>query len=228
LQREFMEKYLTFLTNIPLFNGIFKQDIENLLRGIARVKSFERQDIILLAGTPVLEFGIVLEGRVEVARLDPFGRRIIMDIFGPGNLFAEALACAGTADSPVTVTAYEPCAVMLINCKMLLSAHKTAAGEHLLSNLLKLIAQKNTLLNNKIDIVSKPTTRAKIAAYLLWQMKVNGGGRTFKIPLDREGLADYLSVNRAALSRELSQMQKESIIGFSKNNFEIKDIRKLA
>jgi len=223
-----MEKYLTFLANIPLFNGIFKQDIANLLRGIARVKSFEKLDIVMLAGTQVTEFGIVLEGRVEVARLDVFGRRIIMDVFGPGSLFAEALACANTADSPVTVTAAEPCAVMLINCKMLLSANKTIPGELLLSNLLKLIAQKNALLNNKIDIVSKPTTRAKIAAYLLWQMKTHGGGRTFKIPLDREGLADYLSVNRAALSRELSQMRQEGTISFSKNNFEIKDIRKLA
>ncbi|MCL2888573.1 MAG: Crp/Fnr family transcriptional regulator [Elusimicrobia bacterium] len=222
-----MEKYILFLSNIPLFAGIFKQDMANLLRGAARVKNYAARDVIIAPGSVPAEFGIVLEGLAEVSDLDIFGKKAKTEIAGPGRLFAELLVCAGTQNDSLSVSAQENCTVMFINYKALLSAPKSAAGDLFLANLLKHVSLYGAELKNKIEIVSKPSTRAKISAYLLRQTKLNGGVLRFKIPHDRAAMAEYLCVNRAALSRELAALRAEGIIKYRKNNFEISDVRKL-
>ena len=91
---------------------------------------------------------------------------------------------------------------------------------HSLNNLLSILATKNVNLNQKIECLSQRTTREKILNYLTGK-SIQNNSKTFEIPYDRQGLADYLCVERSAMSVEISKLQKEGLIKTNKNYFEI-------
>ena len=156
----------------------------------------------------------VLSGGVRIVREDFWGNRSLLAAVEPGDLFAEAFACAGV---PLTVRvegAQDGEGVFLPPEHLM---DPPPGGGELPGRLLGLMARKNLMLNRKIGHLSQRTTRAKVLSYLSHQAEA-AGSSSFTIPLDRQELADYLSVDRSALSAQLGQLRREGVLDFSRNN----------
>jgi CRP-like cAMP-binding protein len=138
----------------------------------------------------------------------------------PGQLFAESFSCAEADVLPISVTASEDSEIMLIDCRRILTLCTNTCEFHhqLVKNLLRVVAEKNLMLTQKIEFTSQKTTRDKLTAYLLFQAKKQRSS-SFTIPYDRQALADYLGVERSAMSAELSKMRKEGLLECRKNSF---------
>ena len=144
-------------------------------------------------------------------------RNIVANIAVP-DVFGETLACVETKESPITVVANSKCEILLFEFNKILETCPSTCTFHakLIANMLRLMANKNIMLNAKLEILSAKTTRDKLIAYFGLQ-----GKNKFTIPFNRDQLADYLNVNRSSMSRELCKMRDENMIKFEKNKFEL-------
>ena len=218
-----MEKYFEIIRKCPLFEGIEDKDLLGLMGCLgAKLISFEKKYTIFTEGSRAKYLGIILSGSAQIIQLDYYGNRSILSIIEPSELFGEAFACAELEAIPVSVVANEACDVLLIECERILHTCSKACGFHqrLIFNLMKDIATKAIMFQQKIEIVSKRSTREKLLAYLNIQSK-KAGSRSFDIPFDRQELADYLEVERSGLSAEISKLRKEGILISNKNSFEL-------
>lgn len=218
-----MEKYFTVLEGCPLFAGIGREDLRALLDCLgATVMDVKRNQVIFAEGDAARYVGIVLEGSVRIEKVDYYGNRSIMAQAGAGELFAESFACAGAMEMPVSAVAAEDSRVMLVECYRITVGCSNACGFHsrLIANLLQIVAFKNIQLNQKMEITAKRTTREKLMSYLLSQAKLQGSD-SFTIPFDRQALADYLQVERSAMSAEISKLRNEGILESTKNHFRL-------
>ena len=209
-----MEKYFEIIRKCPLFEGIEDKDLLGLMGCLgAKLISFEKKYTIFTEGSRAKYLGIILSGSAQIIQLDYYGNRSILSIIEPSELFGEAFACAELEAIPVSVVANEACDVLLIECERILHTCSKACGFHqrLIFNLMKDIATKAIMFQQKIEIVSKRSTREKLLAYLNIQSK-KAGSRSFDIPFDRQELADYLEVERSGLSAEISKLRKEGIL----------------
>jgi CRP-like cAMP-binding protein len=209
----------------PLFAGIPEGELASLFSCLgARVRRFDRGDILLTEGQHLRAVGAVLSGGVEIAHEDAAGNRHILGRIPPSGLFGETMVCAGETRSPVTVTATGPTEVLDVDFARLIHPCGNACPRHqsLISNMLRILAEKNILLTRKLDFISRKTIRGRLAVYLLSEMQ-QAGYPEFDIPYDRNGLAEYLSCDRSALSRELGNLRDEGIVDYHKNHFAVLD-----
>ncbi|MCL1982352.1 MAG: Crp/Fnr family transcriptional regulator [Clostridiales bacterium] len=216
-----MKKVFEAATKNPLFQGIAFRDFENMLNCLSATRvCYKKDDVVLLSGDTVKFVGLVLSGSVQVIREDIDGRVMLLNELGVSEIFGEVFACAGVNHSPVTVQAKEDAEILLVNYKKIITSCTAACPFHtrLIENMLKLIAAKSLVLNQRIEILSKRTTREKLLAFFDMQ---RGAAKKFTIPFNREELAQYLCVDRSAMSSELSKMRNEGLMSFSKNAFEI-------
>lgn len=224
-----MEKYLDVLMNIPLFEGIKRDDLNAVLNCLgAQSMNYRKGEIMLTAGDEIRSFGVILSGSVQVLQEDSSGRQTLLSSFGTGESFAEVLVCAGVKESPVTALAAEDVEVMLLDFNRILHVCSNACSHHttLIQNMLRMLAQKNLVMNRKIRYLMLKGMRQKLAAYLLEQSRT-AGADTFKIPYSRAELADFLNVDRSALSRELGRLRDEGLIAFKGDFFMLRDIATL-
>ncbi len=215
-----MEKYFSILKKNPLFAGM-GDELESILACMkAKVMKYQKGKIIIEEGEKVDRIGLVLSGKIKIVREDANGNVSILTEMAQGEMFGEAFACAGGVPSLVSVVASTNMEVMYLAYGQITSTCASDCSHHklLIENLLKIIARKNIMLNQKIEIVSKKTIREKMMAYLE-QEYIKMNVKNFDIAFNREELAYYLCVDRSALSRELSKMQEEGIIIFNKNSF---------
>lgn len=216
-----MKKYFEILRCCPLFKDI---DGENLLAMLncfgARSVHYGKNETVIAEGDTAGYIGIVLSGGVQIERTDYYGNRSIAAHIEPSELFGESFACADVKEMPVCAVAAENSEILLIDCKRIISPCSNACTFHsqMIFNLLKIVATKNILLNQKAEIISKRTTREKLMAYLLLQAKKHGS-RSFTIPYDRQALADYLEVDRSGLSAEIGKLRDEGIIESHRSEF---------
>lgn len=218
-----MKKYLERLKKIPLFFGIQDDDILSLLDCLqAKVIVYEPNSMIFTQGDDVSLVGIVLLGNVQVFKDDFYGNRSIVSTIGELELFAEAFVCAGIDKMPVSVISNMQSEIMLINYRKLTTVCQTTCGFHskMVFNMLKIMSNKNISMMQKNDVLSKRTTRQKVMQFLYNQAEKNSC-KTVEISFNRQQMADYLFVDRSALSYELSKLKKEKIIDFNKNRFKI-------
>ena len=218
-----MGDYLEVLQDCPLFAGIRPEHIRAMLSCLgARVTEVGRGEPIFLEDSPAEKVGILLAGEARVVRDDYYGNRTIQAVLSPGDMFGETFACAGVARMPVTVEAVKPGAVMLIGLRRITETCSSACEFHnrMVLNLLKAIAAKNLRLNQKLEITSRRTTRDKLMTYLLSQAR-QAGADSFTIPLDRQGLADYLGVERSALSAEIGRLRREGVLESRRSSFRL-------
>lgn len=217
-----MKNIIENIKDNPLFNNIEQSDIPALLGCLSSVnKSYSKGEIVFNTGDEINSIGLILSGAVRVIQDDENGDRSIIAEIPFGQLFAEALVCSGVKFYPVTVEAVEKTEILYLNYKKLITTCNNSCVFHskLVENMLRLLAIRNITLNQKIDILSKRTTQEKILCYLKYESK---GANKFTIPFNREALANYLCVDRSAMSNELSKMQKEGLISFNKNLFKLK------
>ena len=180
----------------------------------------EKRRPIFSAGQPARYLGVVLEGAVQILQEDYFGGRAILGAAGPGDLFGEAFACAGAASLPVTVLASESGSLLLLDCRRVTGPCEKGCAVHqrLVLNLLQVMAQKNLAFHQKLQILSRRTTREKLLAYLDLQARQHQSA-SFFIPFDRQALADYLGVERSGLSSEIGRLKAEGVLDCRKNHF---------
>lgn len=224
-----MEKYY-ILGDTELFSGLELTELKSMLPCLGlRTDHYDIGDEIISTGDIVSEVGFILEGEAEITKTDSAGNITYISKLYQGDMFGEIFVCANVVSSPVTVMAIEPCEIVMFNFNRLISCCSNCCPFHakVVANLLKMMARKNLQLNDKIEVMSKKTTRNKLATYLLMQME-RSEEDVFNVPLNRSELADYLSVDRSAMSRELGRLREEGVLDFSKNQFKIIDVNKLA
>ncbi|MEA4815977.1 MAG: Crp/Fnr family transcriptional regulator [Lachnospiraceae bacterium] len=218
-----MKKYFELLKTVSLFKGIEESNLQPLLSCLsAKTVCYEKGQTVLLGGESTKLFGIVLSGQVQIVQYDYYGNRSILASIDPGNLFAESFACAEIKKLPVNVIATTESEILFIDCRRLAVPCTKACGFHskLIQNMLNIVSMKNIYLTQKIEFTSKRTTREKLLAYLSAEAQKAGTNR-FDIPFNRQELADYLSVERSAMSAELSKLRDDGVLNFHKNQFKL-------
>ena len=218
-----MKKYLEILKKVALFNGIGEENLQGLLICLGiKIVHYNRGQTLFSSGTDTLSLGIVLSGQVHIVKEDYYGNRHIIACIDAGNIFGEAFVCAEIKTLPVSISAITESDIMFIDYHKIIAPCSNACAFHgkLIDNMLKIIARKNILLSQKIDLISRRSTREKLLAYLSFQAE-NAHSSHFSIPFNRQELADYLSVDRSAMSAELCKMRDEGLLQFNKNQFEL-------
>ncbi|MCL2377785.1 MAG: Crp/Fnr family transcriptional regulator [Defluviitaleaceae bacterium] len=216
-----MKKIFDVAKNNQLFHGIAFSDFEAMLNCLSmRTSAYKKGDIILLSGNSINFVGLILSGGIKIIREDMNGNIAILAKLTVSEIFGEVLACAEIFHSPVTVQSIEETEVLFIDYGKIFTSCAKVCHFHtqLIKNMLKLMAQKNLMLNQKIEILSKRTTRDKLLCFFDFQ---RGMANEFTIPFNREEMANYLCVDRSAMSNELCKMRDDGLIQFNKNCFKI-------
>lgn len=209
------------LEKCPLFDGIRAEDLSAMMGCIGgRTVTVHRGQVILREGDPATQVGMVLSGAVQMVRQDYYGNRSLVAQIGPAELFGESYACAGIASLPISIVADMDSTVLMMDCRRMITTCSSACEFHnrIIFNLLRVVATKNLVFDQKIQITAQRTTREKLMTYLLHQAKLHGSS-SFIIPYDRQELADYLEVERSGLSAEISKLRKERVLESEKSRF---------
>lgn len=212
---------LTFLTTTPLFRGMEPQDISSMLCCLrARQQSFAKGQVIYQAGDCVTAMGMVLEGSVRIQRDDFWGNTSILSVLQPGQMFAETYACVPHEPLMVSVVAEQPSTILFLETPRMLRVCSNGCTFHqkLVENLLMISAEKNLSLSRKIACTTAKTIRGRLLTYLSHQAQRQKSA-SFQIPFQRQQLADYLNVERSALSNELSKMQRDGLLKVEGRHF---------
>lgn len=217
-----MKEYIKILMKTMLFKGICPIDAEKFLECAKyKILHFKKNEIMLKNGNFNTKVYILLDGKINLYRIDFEGNCNIIESITSAQIFGASFACSGQKLS-LSAVADSDCSVLVFDGEKLFNICNNSCDFHrvLVSNLIKIFSQKNILLNEKIQCLSKKTTKEKIMTYLfLVSQKI--GENEFDIPFDRQQLADYLGVERSAMSVEISKLRKEKIIENNKNHFKI-------
>ena len=215
-------QYKTALQKSALFNGISDKECASLINCLCpHIKQFLKNEIILSTGDYVNHIGIILRG-TACANLEHIdGSQTIMSNLAPTSVFGEVLVSTRTHKSPVTISATTDVTAAFIDYKKVCFICETACAAHRLfmENVLKAIGDKYFILFDRINILREKSLRSKIMAYL-YSLN-NGKKSTVTIPFTKTMLADYLLVNRSALSKELKKMENEGIIAVNGREIEL-------
>lgn len=209
-----------------LFHGIGPEELGQVLDCLDAVqKSVAAGEAVFWAGERADRIGVLLSGKAQVIREEYDGTRTIVTELKPGELFGETFACAARDEGktfPVTVLSAAESVVLLLNYQRAVSTCPAACPFHgrLIENMLAILAEKNLLLNRRLGHLSKRGTREKLLSYLR-ETAASQGGTECTVPFNRQELADYLCVERSAMSAALSRLQREGLIQYHKNNFTI-------
>jgi CRP-like cAMP-binding protein len=218
-----MRVYTPDYLQIPLFDGLARDEINELLQRLhGLIKHFPKSDYIYLAGDCIENLCVVLTGTVQMLKEDIWGEKSIIANLTAGSVFGESFLGRLGEKSVVSYFSVSESEVLMLPLEKLLSdnAYYSDAYRRLLCNIVSTIADNNTRLIEKNDILCRKTLRSKILAYLEQEAQMNGS-KHFTIPFNRTDLANYLDADRSALTRELTRMKDEGLIDFTKNTFEL-------
>ncbi len=211
---------------MDLFDGIKEDDRSEMLKCLnAKKKQYKKGSTVLGRGGRTSEMGMVLEGSVHMVKDDFWGNRSILGQASPGQMFGEVYACLPRQGLEVDVVAAEDTEVLFLDVGRILTVCSSACSFHtrLIRNLLTILAEKNLMLTHKMEHMAQKSTRDKVLSYLSLEAEKQGGPE-FAIPFNRQQLADYLSVDRSAMSRELSRMKAEGLLDYHRNRFRLKNL----
>lgn len=207
----------------PIFHGIREEDLPAMLNCLGSFqKNYQKDEVIFLESNEIRNVGIILSGTVHMVKEDSEGYQTFLVAMKENELFGESFSCGSRLDAYVSFLAASPCTVLFLPFHRVLHSCKMSCTFHhrLIENMVRLIGDKNVKLMRKIEVISKKTLREKILAYLQ-QQAVEQSSRQFIIPLGRLELAEYLCADRSALTRELSSMQRDGLIIYDKNTFQL-------
>ncbi len=211
----------TVFSRVELFRGIQSEELQRLLPYLqAREKRYVKGQVICRAGEILKELGIVLSGSVNVLVNYYWGGSSIFGHFESGQIFGETYAALPERELLVDVVAAEECQIVFLNMDKLLTTFRNGCScyHRVIHNLIRLSAEKNLSLSTRMMHTAPKTIRERLSLYLSEQAQQHGRGR-FSIPYSRQELADYLGVDRSALSNELSKMRQDGLIRFHRNEF---------
>ena len=217
-------KYYNQIKNSPVFYGMNDEELRGLLECFqARIRHYEKGEMVIRQGEIVSNIYLVLEGSVNIEKDSYWGRRIIisrlsrndnlaLSFVGSKNIESSIDAVSVDNNTLILILGYEKCTSM---CQNACTRHKV-----LINNLFQILSKENIELIQKIENVSQKTIRDKLLTFLSNEAMKRHSNK-FEIPFNRQDLADYLNVDRSAMSFELSKLKKEGIIEYSKNHFEL-------
>lgn len=213
----------TFISKTALFQGCQEKDINQMAKRLNfKTVSYKKRDVIFRVSDIVTEIGLVLSGSVQIEHNDFFGNKSILTIVDAGGVFAEAYACVPNEPLMIDVIANDDCEILFINVsKLFESSSQCNSGNRIIQNLVLISAQKNLLLSKHNIHTTPKTIRGRLMSYFSEQISAQDSNK-ITIPFGRQQLADYLNLDRSALSKELIKMKKDGLIEYHKNVFEIK------
>ena len=208
----------------PLFQGLSAEEWAALEQsGCLRAKSYPRHAVIFHAGEQVHALGVVLRGTVHIENLDLWGSKSILSSISAGQAFAETYAFCGEA-LMVDAVAAEHCEILFLHTAALTDARiEPALQDKLLRRLLAVSMRKNLSLSQRIFCTTPKTVRGRLLTYFSAQA-ARCGRMAFEVPFNRQQMADYLNLDRSALSKELCKMRDEGLLEFDKNRFVLKQL----
>lgn len=212
-----------------LFNGIDNKSLSIMLDCLKpKIRRYKQREIIVAYGQPFQGIGIIASGKVALTKEMYSGNRIMMGILDAGDIFGETVAFSDHRVWPMTVIAHEDCILLFLppdkiteTCSNICASHNT-----LIMNMLQILSNRASMLDKKIEHISAKNIRSKISSYLLEIYRLTAGG-TFTIPMKRHELADYLSIPRPSLSREMGLMRDAGIIEFNGSLITINNVLSL-
>ena len=210
-----------FLSQTALFTGNSPKEIESTLSCIGcQEKHYEKGSMICSAGSSMDALGMVLTGQISIEHYDFWGNRTVMAAIGQGQIFGETYACMPQEPLMVDVVARTEVQVLWLKVHRILHIcdHGCPVHSQLIERLMMILARNNLNLSYKISHTTPKSIRGRLLSYLSHQATQYGGNQ-FSIPFDRQQLADYLHVDRSALSNELSKMQREGLLDYHKDQF---------
>ncbi len=213
--------HIEFLSKTPLFDGIAGNETASLLHCLSyRIKKFDKNSFILRQGDVCEEAALVLSGSVHLITEDFWGNRTILSDISPGSVFAETFAFEGSKPLAVSALAVSDAEILFFSISKILTVCSSACTFHtrIIRNFVQVLALKNIMLNRKLFYLSFRSTREKLLSYLSDQAKSAKSGQ-FVIPFTRQELADFLCIDRSAMSSEISKLQKEGVLETHKNEF---------
>ena len=221
-----MEKYFNQIKNSPLFFGMNEDELRGILECFnARLKSYETGEMIIRQSDVITSLYLVLEGEVNIEKDTYWGRRIIISKLGVNDNIAMSFVACKAVESTIDAVAAENTKLLVLNYEKCTSMCQNACTRHkvLINNMFEILAKENLELLQKIENVSQKSIRDKLLTYLSNEARKNKNN-SFEIPFNRQDLADYLNIDRSAMSFELSKLQKEGLIQYEKNRFLLKSI----
>jgi CRP-like cAMP-binding protein len=221
--------YYDIISQSPLFRGIEAQDIMSLLDCLKHKEcTYNKHEFITIEGHSFEGLGIILKGQVSVAKENAAGKRIMLTILEPGDMFGEMVAFANISVWPATVEALQSCTVLFLSSERIVGTCKTVCPRHtmVIRNMLQIISARALLLNKKVEYLSIKSMRGKISTYLLEQYQKSGKS-IFMLPIKRNELAEFLNVSRPSMSREMCRMRDEKIIDFNMASIKIINLEAL-
>jgi len=218
-----MKKYIQILKRTQMFAGVGDEEITSMLSCLgARLKSYKKGEYVLRQGEHLSDIVVLADGKLHIQKDDYWGNRSILGQISVGEMFGEAYVAPESGALLNDVVAIEDSAVIFFDVKRIITTCPTACRFHamVVQNLFFAISEKNRRLVQKLGHMSKRTTREKLISYLSEQAKGQNSAR-FTIPFNRQQLADFLSVDRSAMSNELCKMRDEGLLEFDKNQFKL-------
>ena len=219
-----MKEYIPVLKRTKLFAGVGEEGIGAMLTCLgARLRTFKKGEYVLRQGEHRNDILVLAGGSLHIQKDDYWGNRSILGQIGIGEIFGEAYAAPESGTLLNDVIALEDSAVFFFDVKRIITTCSSACRFHtrVVQNLFFTISEKNRSLVRKLDYMSKRTTREKLIAYLSEEAKKENSPY-ITIPFNRQQLADYLSVDRSAMSKELCRMRDEGLLEFEKNQFKLR------
>ena len=218
-----MKKYIPILKRTKLFSGISEADIGAMLSCLsAVVREFKKGEYVFRGGEHIGQITVLLSGELYIQRDDYWGNRDIVNRIEVGEMFGEAYIAPESGALPNDVVALEDSTVIFFNVKRITTVCSASCRFHsmVVQNLFYALSEKNRVLVQKLGHISKRSTREKLMSYLSEQAERQNSA-SFLIPFNRQQLADFLSVDRSAMSNELCKMRDDGLIEFEKNQFRL-------
>ena len=218
-----MEEYISVLKHTRLFNGVGEDEIAAMADCMQfREQKFKKDEYVFRSGEYTRSIALLVRGELLIQKDDYWGNRSIVDRVSVGETFGEAYAMQDSEAILNDVVATQDSTVLMFQVEKLLKVCTNSCKFHniVIQNLMQIVSAKNRMLTQKIDYMSKRSTREKLIAYLSAQSK-RSGSPVFDIEFNRQQLADFLSVDRSAMSNELCKMRDEGMLTFDRNHFEL-------
>ncbi len=218
-----MKKYLPVLKHTQMFAGVGEDEIASMLSCLgARLHGYKKGEFVFRQGERLSDIAVLVEGSLHIQKDDYWGNRSILGQIPVGELFGEAYAAPESGPLLHNVVAVEDSVVIFFDVKRVITTCSSACRFHamIVQNMFFAICEKNRALVQKLGHMSKRSTREKLISYLSEQARRNNSA-SFVIPFNRQQLADFLSVDRSAMSNELCKMRDEGLVEFEKNAFRL-------